>query len=67
MISELRELGTDDQLLEWLARGVGVHHSGLDTKYRHAVEMLFRSKHLQVRDFAASQLLTDCWIPVLGW
>lgn len=50
MIAELRERGTDPELLEGLSRGIGVHHAGLDTSYRHAVEMLFRSKHLQVRE-----------------
>jgi replicative superfamily II helicase len=35
-----------------LLRGIGVHHSGLDKKYRQAVETLFRSKHLQVRSWS---------------
>jgi hypothetical protein len=35
-------------LLRALARGVGVHHSGLHTWYRQAVEALFRSKVLGV-------------------
>lgn len=48
-IADLRAAVTDPHLLEGLARGIGAHHSGLDTRYRQAVEMLFRSKHLQVR------------------
>ncbi len=48
-VSDLRQQGCDEGLLEALARGIAVHHGGLDTKYRQAVEMLFRSKHLQVR------------------
>eukprot|EP00775_Hariotina_reticulata_P012834 gene12834-12962_t len=48
VISDLAAEGTDRDLLQALARGIGVHHSGLDTHYRQAVEMLFRSKHLQV-------------------
>ena len=48
VIADLSAEGTDPDLLAALARGVGVHHSGLDTRYRQAVEMLFRSKHLQV-------------------
>jgi len=47
-IADLRADGTDQDLLDALARGVGVHHSGLDTRYRQAVEMLIRSRHLQV-------------------
>lgn len=61
-IADLRADGTDPDLLQALARGIGVHHSGLDTRYRQAVEMLFRSKHLQVRLQLAgsqSQLLAD--------
>ena len=31
-----------------LLRGIGVHHSGLPTKYRQVVEILFRCRYLQV-------------------
>lgn len=48
VVSDLQAEGTDEMLLEALCRGIGVHHSGLDTRYRQAVEMLFRSRHLQV-------------------
>lgn len=47
-IADLAASGTDQVLLDGLARGIGVHHSGLDTRYRQVVEMLSRSKHLQV-------------------
>jgi hypothetical protein len=48
-VKGLEEVGAGSPALRAaLLRGVGVHHSGLDTKFRQAVEMLFRSKHLQV-------------------
>lgn len=31
-----------------LFHGVGVHHSGLDRKYREAVEVMFRKRQLAV-------------------
>lgn len=46
-------------LLRALQLGVGVHHSGLDKRYRQAVEMLFRSKTLQ-----ASMLV--CWLLIIS-
>ena len=48
-VKSLEEVGAGSPALRAaLLRGVGVHHSGLDTKFRQAVEMLFRSKNLQV-------------------
>jgi ATP-dependent RNA helicase DDX60 len=53
--SEFKEL--EDQLIyrgvqEWLinalSRGIGVHHAGMNRKYRQAVEMLFRKGFLRV-------------------
>ncbi|KAK3987235.1 hypothetical protein QBC44DRAFT_331951 [Cladorrhinum sp. PSN332] len=35
-------------LVNGLKRGIGVHHAGLNRKYRQAVEMLFRKGYLQV-------------------
>ncbi|KAK4465798.1 hypothetical protein QBC42DRAFT_167955 [Cladorrhinum samala] len=35
-------------LINGLRRGIGVHHAGLNRKYRQAVEMLFRKGYLQV-------------------
>ena len=53
---ELRDLieqgsrGMDEghPLKRALMRGIGVHHSGLPTKYRQVVEILFRCRFLQV-------------------
>ncbi len=35
-------------LIDALARGIGVHHSGLPKKYRELVEKMFRMRHLRV-------------------
>eukprot|EP00741_Cyanophora_paradoxa_P015740 tig00020904_g15196.t1 len=35
-------------LLAALRRGLGVHHAGLNKKFREAVEVLFRRRHLKV-------------------
>ena len=53
---ELRELieqatygmEADHPLKRALLRGIGVHHSGLPTKYRQIVEILFRCRYLRV-------------------
>ncbi|KAF7684600.1 hypothetical protein TCON_0218 [Astathelohania contejeani] len=34
--------------LDMLARGIGVHHNGMNKKYRELVEILFRTKHVTV-------------------
>ena len=50
-IDKLTEYGThdeDDYLIRGLRRGIGIHHSGLDTKYRKVVEVLFRAKFLRL-------------------
>jgi hypothetical protein len=47
IIQSLR-LDDRDILVRALRRGIGMHHSGLPTKYRQAVEILFREKHLKV-------------------
>ncbi|KAL8826730.1 MAG: hypothetical protein Q9170_007294, partial [Blastenia crenularia] len=38
----------DPWLMESLTRGIGVHHAGMNRKYRQAVEMLFRKGFLRV-------------------
>lgn len=43
-----RSMDADSPLKQALRRGIGVHHSGLPTKYRQVVEILFRCGHLQV-------------------
>ncbi|TGZ81795.1 P-loop containing nucleoside triphosphate hydrolase protein [Ascodesmis nigricans] len=39
---------TDPIFIQGLRRGIGVHHSGLNRRYRQAVEMLFRKGYLRV-------------------
>ncbi|KAI1817698.1 P-loop containing nucleoside triphosphate hydrolase protein [Poronia punctata] len=46
--SELRYRGVREQLVTALGRGVGVHHAGMNRKYRHVVEILFRKGFLGV-------------------
>lgn len=45
-----------------LKRGIGIHHAGLPTKYRQAVERLFRVRALQVV-FATSTLSLGIHMP----
>ncbi|KAL6706224.1 hypothetical protein ACN47E_005959 [Coniothyrium glycines] len=45
---ELRYRGCEEWLIDALMRGVGVHHAGLNRKYRYCVEMLFRKGYLRV-------------------
>lgn len=45
---ELRYRGCEEWLIEGLMRGIGVHHAGLNRKYRYCVEMLFRKGYLRV-------------------
>ncbi len=52
-LREIIEQGTwgmdnDHPLVRGLQRGIGVHHSGLPTKYRQTVEILFRCRYLRV-------------------
>ena len=52
-VQEWIDLGTwamdnDDPLKQALRHGIGVHHSGLPTKYRQVVEILFRCGYLRV-------------------
>ncbi|KAI4131463.1 MAG: hypothetical protein LQ338_001205 [Usnochroma carphineum] len=45
---ELNRRGLQPWLMESLMRGIGVHHAGMNRKYRQAVEMLFRKGFLRV-------------------
>ncbi|KAL8919833.1 MAG: hypothetical protein Q9208_006566 [Pyrenodesmia sp. 3 TL-2023] len=45
---ELTRRGIQPYLMESLTRGIGVHHAGMNRKYRQAVEMLFRKGFLRV-------------------
>ncbi|KAH0606177.1 uncharacterized protein H6S33_003838 [Morchella sextelata] len=47
-INDLIKWGTPPMLVNAFKRGIGVHHSGLNRKYRQAVEMLFRKGYLRV-------------------
>ncbi|KAH7409767.1 DEAD/DEAH box helicase-like protein [Phaeosphaeria sp. MPI-PUGE-AT-0046c] len=45
---QLRDRGVAGWLISALSRGVGVHHAGMNRKYRQVVEILFRRGYLQV-------------------
>lgn len=45
---QMRRRGVDDWLIDGLRRGIGVHHAGMNRKYRYCVEMLFRRGYLRV-------------------
>ncbi|KAL8811188.1 MAG: hypothetical protein Q9200_001999 [Gallowayella weberi] len=45
---ELKYRNLDPWMMESLTRGIGVHHAGMNRKYRQAVEMLFRKGFLRV-------------------
>ncbi|KAK8203086.1 DEAD/DEAH box helicase-like protein [Phyllosticta capitalensis] len=45
---ELRFRSVSEDLIEALSRGIGVHHAGMNRKYRHVVEILFRKGLLRV-------------------
>lgn len=47
-IGQLRRRHIKECLIELLQRGIGVHHSGMNRKYRQCVEMLFRKGYLRV-------------------
>ncbi|KIX99109.1 uncharacterized protein Z520_05570 [Fonsecaea multimorphosa CBS 102226] len=46
--TELRERFVPDWLIDALRRGIGVHHAGMNRKYRQVCEMLFRKGYLRV-------------------
>ncbi|KAH8704387.1 hypothetical protein GQ44DRAFT_820072 [Phaeosphaeriaceae sp. PMI808] len=45
---QLRQRGIAEWLISALNRGIGVHHAGMNRKYRQVVEILFRKSYLQV-------------------
>ncbi|KAJ6151641.1 hypothetical protein N7470_007238 [Penicillium chermesinum] len=45
---QLRSRGVADWLISALQRGIGVHHAGMNRKYRQVCEMLFRKGYLRV-------------------
>lgn len=45
---ELRFRGIQPWLIDALGRGIGVHHAGMNRKYRQIVEILFRKRFLRV-------------------
>ncbi|KAJ6267400.1 hypothetical protein PSV08DRAFT_411783 [Bipolaris maydis] len=45
---QLRDRGVAEWLISALSRGIGVHHAGMNRKYRQVVEILFRRGYLQV-------------------
>ncbi|PQE07733.1 DEAD DEAH box helicase protein [Rutstroemia sp. NJR-2017a BVV2] len=47
-IRQLRRKEINEDLIDLLKRGVGVHHAGMNRKYRQCVEMLFRKGFLRV-------------------
>jgi superfamily II RNA helicase len=47
-IRALRWKDIKEELIELLRRGIGVHHAGMNRKYRQCVEMLFRKGFLRV-------------------
>jgi len=46
--SARKQMGENHPMIQILRRGIGVHHSGLQNKYRMAVEMLFRCGYLRI-------------------
>ncbi|KPM36666.1 putative helicase [Neonectria ditissima] len=48
MIRKLKWADIRPELLKALERGMGVHHAGMNRKYRQVVEMLFRRGYLRV-------------------
>ncbi|KAF4635733.1 hypothetical protein G7Y89_g2365 [Cudoniella acicularis] len=45
---QIRNRGVDEWLVNGLERGIGVHHAGMNRKYRQVVEILFRKGFLRV-------------------
>ena len=45
---QMRKRGLSPWLAKALQRGIGVHHAGMNRKYRQVVEMLFRKGYLRV-------------------
>ncbi|KAF7874002.1 hypothetical protein EAF04_002674 [Stromatinia cepivora] len=47
-IRQLRRKEIREDLIDLLKRGIGIHHAGMNRKYRQCVEMLFRKGFLRV-------------------
>ena len=47
-VKQLKWKNVKEELVELIQRGVGVHHSGMNKKYRQCVEILFRKGFLRV-------------------
>lgn len=47
-IRQLRRRDVQPWLIQSLSRGIGVHHAGMNRKYRQVVEILFRKQFLRV-------------------
>jgi superfamily II RNA helicase len=47
-IRQLRRKNIREDLIDLLRRGIGIHHAGMNRKYRQCVEMLFRKRYLRV-------------------
>jgi hypothetical protein len=47
-IRQLKRKNIGEELIDLLKRGIGVHHAGMNRKYRQCVEMLFRKRYLRV-------------------
>jgi superfamily II RNA helicase len=47
-VRQLRRKYIKEELIDLLKRGIGVHHAGMNRKYRQCVEMLFRKGYLRV-------------------
>ena len=45
---QINRRGLPEWLIAGLKRGIGVHHAGMNRKYRQVVEMLFRKGYLRV-------------------
>ncbi|KAL2843924.1 DEAD/DEAH box helicase [Aspergillus pseudoustus] len=46
--TQLRHRDVPDRMIAALKRGIGVHHSGMNRKYRQVCEILFRKGYLRV-------------------
>lgn len=46
--SDIRSGVVEKDILDMAYRGIGIHHSAMNKKYRSAIEILFRKKHVRV-------------------
>ncbi|CEN62965.1 hypothetical protein ASPCAL09593 [Aspergillus calidoustus] len=46
--TQLRHRNVPEQMVTALRRGIGIHHSGLNRKYRQVCEILFRKGYLRI-------------------